>query len=60
MKAVEGHMKTDNRWPTSVFHECRQCDEFSGIGEVSVDGYGDGSTLADGRMGSRAMMRKGG
>lgn len=38
-KAVEGHVRTDDRWPTSVFHECRQRDGLKGVGgeSISVD-----------------------
>jgi hypothetical protein len=31
-------MKTDERWPTSVIHECRRCDELSGLLVALVDG----------------------
>lgn len=48
-KAVEGHMRTDERWPTSVFHECRQRDEFWDV----VGGGRDGNAMAvRGLMGS--------
>jgi hypothetical protein len=30
-KAVEGHMRADEPWPTSVFHECRQRDGIWGV-----------------------------
>lgn len=29
-ETVKGHMRTEERWPTSVFHECRQREGFLG------------------------------
>jgi hypothetical protein len=37
-KTVEGHMRTGNRWPTSVFNECRQFDGLRERGVVLLMG----------------------
>jgi hypothetical protein len=37
-------MKTENRWPTSVVHECRQCDELWELRDAFVDGNVVGDT----------------
>lgn len=37
-KAFDGHMRTDGRWPTSVFHECRRNDELLKLFRALVDG----------------------
>jgi hypothetical protein len=55
-KTVEGHMRTDDRWPTSVFNECRQCDGFWGVGVVCVDGIRAGDTLMGSTLGGRRVV----
>jgi hypothetical protein len=37
-------MRTDGRWPTSVTHECRRCDELIGLKSAFVDGFVVGNT----------------
>jgi hypothetical protein len=57
-KTVEGHMRTDDRWPTSVFNECRQCDGFWGVVIVCVDGIWTGDTLMGSTLGGRKSRER--
>jgi hypothetical protein len=41
-------MRTGFWRPTSVIHECRQCDDFRGLQSALVDEIAVGSTLNDG------------
>ena len=49
-------MRTDDRWPTSVVHECRQFDGF-GWGWWVVDVVEMGEDIVDGADGQMGRLR---
>lgn len=57
-ETVEGHMRTNDRWPTSVFNECRQSDELWGAVDVLVDGIRAGDALMGSTLGGRKNRRR--